>query len=141
MKSASRFNLIAMAIVSAILFQSNNLSASQPPVSSLSTDVQEWVDAYNAALEKYPYICGGIIKWNITQWETSDFVVLTGAEHWNGKTDQDYYELTAYKIWLAQYNTSVTYTASRYDLWQYSEKGSISGINGNVDLDRSYLGY
>lgn len=50
-------------------------------------------------------------------------------------------ELTAYKIWLAQYNTSVTYTASRYDLWQYSEKGSISGISGSVDLDRSYLGY
>lgn len=50
-------------------------------------------------------------------------------------------ELTAYKIWLAQYNTSVTYTASRYDLWQYTEKGSISGISGTVDLDRSYLGY
>ncbi|MCR4960355.1 MAG: hypothetical protein K6A74_02795 [Lachnospiraceae bacterium] len=50
-------------------------------------------------------------------------------------------ELTAYKIWLAQYNTSVTYTSTRYDLWQYSSTGSIGGISGNVDLDRSYLGY
>lgn len=50
-------------------------------------------------------------------------------------------ELTAYKIWLAQYNTTVTYTASRYDMWQYSENGSINGIGTKVDLDRSYLGY
>ncbi len=50
-------------------------------------------------------------------------------------------ELTAYKIWLAQYNTSVTYTGSRYDMWQYSENGSINGIGTKVDLDRSYLGY
>ena len=50
-------------------------------------------------------------------------------------------ELTQYKIWLAQYNSEVTYTGSRYDLWQYSSKGSINGISGNVDLNHSYLGY
>lgn len=50
-------------------------------------------------------------------------------------------ELTAYKIWLAQYNTSVTYNSSRYDLWQYTSSGSLSGISGDVDFDLSYLGY
>ena len=25
--------------------------------------------------------------------------------------------------------------------WQYSDKGKISGISGNVDLNYSYLGY
>ena len=50
-------------------------------------------------------------------------------------------ELTQYKIWLAQYNDHVTYNATRYDLWQYTSKGSISGISGDVDLDHSYLGY
>ena len=50
-------------------------------------------------------------------------------------------ELTAYSIWLAQYASAPTYTATRYDLWQYSSQGSIKGISGNVDLDLSYLGY
>lgn len=45
-----------------------------------------------------------------------------------------------YKIWLAQYAASPTYKG-RYDMWQYSSKGKISGINGNVDLNYSYLGY
>ena len=50
-------------------------------------------------------------------------------------------ELTSYNIWLAQYSSAPTYTATRYDLWQYSSQGSIKGISGNVDLDLSYLGY
>ena len=50
-------------------------------------------------------------------------------------------ELTQYKIWLAQYNDHVTYGNTRHDLWQYTSKGEISGISGNVDLDHSYLGY
>lgn len=46
----------------------------------------------------------------------------------------------SYKIWLAQYAAAVTYKG-RYDMWQYSSKGKISGINGNVDLNLSYMGY
>ncbi len=49
--------------------------------------------------------------------------------------------LTGYTIWLAQYAQSPTYTATRYDLWQYSDAGSIAGISGKVDLDLSYMGY
>lgn len=48
--------------------------------------------------------------------------------------------LSKYKIWLAQYAAAPTY-GGKYDLWQYSSKGTISGINGNVDLNLSYLGY
>lgn len=48
--------------------------------------------------------------------------------------------LGGYKIWLAQYSAAPTY-AGRYDMWQYSCKGTISGINGKVDLNLSYLGY
>ena len=48
--------------------------------------------------------------------------------------------LNQYKIWLAQYNSQYTYKG-KVDLWQYSERGTISGINGNVDLNISYLGY
>ncbi len=48
--------------------------------------------------------------------------------------------LGAYKIWLAQYATEVTYSG-RYEMWQYTAKGSINGISGNVDLDLSYMSY
>ena len=50
-------------------------------------------------------------------------------------------ELTDYKIWLAQYAAAPTYTKTRYDLWQYSDSGTIDGISGNVDMNLSYLGY
>ncbi|MDE6621906.1 MAG: Ig-like domain-containing protein, partial [Lachnospiraceae bacterium] len=46
----------------------------------------------------------------------------------------------SYKIWLAQYSATPTYKG-RYDMWQYSSKGKISGINTDVDLNYSYLGY
>ena len=49
--------------------------------------------------------------------------------------------LTGYKIWLAQYASAPTYTATRYDIWQYSSKGKVSGINGKVDMNISYLNY
>ena len=49
--------------------------------------------------------------------------------------------LTSYKIWLAQYAAAPTYSATKYDLWQYSSKGSVAGIKGSVDMNISYLGY
>lgn len=49
--------------------------------------------------------------------------------------------LGSYKIWLAQYNTSGPTYKGRYDLWQYTSKGTIQGIKGYVDCNQSYLGY
>lgn len=45
------------------------------------------------------------------------------------------------RIWLAQYSAAPTYTGRKYDMWQYSSKGKISGISTNVDLNYSYMGY
>ena len=42
-----------------------------------------------------------------------------------------------YRIWLAQYTETPTYTG-RYDMWQYSSRGTIPGIKGDVDLNISY---
>lgn len=39
-----------------------------------------------------------------------------------------------YTIWLAHWVEKTNYCGS-YALWQYSDKGSVSGISGNVDLD------
>ena len=49
--------------------------------------------------------------------------------------------LTGYKIWLAQYASSPSYSATRYDMWQYSSKGTVGGISGSVDMNISYMNY
>ncbi len=52
----------------------------------------------------------------------------------------DMSSLNGYKIWLAQYASVPTYTG-RYDMWQYTDNGKVNGINEDVDLNISYLGY
>lgn len=42
-----------------------------------------------------------------------------------------------YTIWLAHWCNQTNYTGA-YGIWQHSEKGSVDGINGNVDLDVGY---
>jgi GH25 family lysozyme M1 (1,4-beta-N-acetylmuramidase) len=49
--------------------------------------------------------------------------------------------LSGCKIWLAQYNSSGPTYSGHYDLWQYTSKGHVDGISGNVDMNQSYLGY
>ena len=48
--------------------------------------------------------------------------------------------LENYSIWLAHYAASTDYLG-RYDLWQYTSDGSISGITGKVDLNWCYKKY
>ena len=52
-----------------------------------------------------------------------------------------------YKIWVAQYPGSVnpvtdksSYTG-KHQMWQYTSKGSVPGISGNVDMNVAYFKY
>ena len=47
--------------------------------------------------------------------------------------------LAAYPIWLAEYGTKLHYTGKVW-AWQYTSKGKVSGIKGNVDCDHGYFG-
>ena len=47
-------------------------------------------------------------------------------------------QLNSYCIWVAQYNTTCTYTG-KYNIWQYTQTGRVPGIKGNVDLNISYM--
>ena len=51
----------------------------------------------------------------------------------------DVKELDKYRIWLAEYRSTPLYSGY-YDMWQYTSKGQIDGIEGNVDLNISYMG-
>lgn len=42
-----------------------------------------------------------------------------------------------YTIWLAHWVDKTNYSGA-YGIWQYSEKGKVDGISGNVDLDICY---
>lgn len=44
-------------------------------------------------------------------------------------------QLSGYKVWVAQYNTTCAYGGS-YNMWQYSSKGQIDGVNGNCDVSK-----
>lgn len=50
-------------------------------------------------------------------------------------------ELEKYNIWLAQWGVEKHNADFKVDIWQYTSKGKIKGINGNVDLDVSYTQY
>ncbi len=49
--------------------------------------------------------------------------------------------LSGCKIWLAQYSAGGPTYSGHYDIWQYTSKGKVDGIPGNVDMNQSYLGY
>lgn len=52
-----------------------------------------------------------------------------------------------YKVWVAHYpdppypeTSRTSYSTTSYNVWQYTDKGIVSGINGYVDLDFAYYG-
>lgn len=50
----------------------------------------------------------------------------------------DVKQLEPYIIWLAEYRKEPLYQGE-YQMWQYTSKGNIDGIEGNVDMNISYL--
>ena len=52
----------------------------------------------------------------------------------------DISRLGAYDKWVARYGSSPKY-ATDYQIWQYSSKGEVFGIQGNVDMDLSFKDY
>lgn len=46
--------------------------------------------------------------------------------------------LQNFYIWLAEYRSEPLYQG-RYHMWQYTSKGQVDGIEGNVDMNLSYI--
>lgn len=63
--------------------------------------------------------------------------VYASRSWYNANLETD--ELDDYRIWLAEYRSTPLYSGY-YDMWQYTSKGKIDGIEGNVDLNISYMG-
>ena len=54
------------------------------------------------------------------------------------KTNLDMKKLSGYRIWMAQFNANPVEDIY-YDMWQYSSKGKVPGIDGEVSLSKSFL--
>ena len=78
----------------------------------------ERANVFGDIIEKAGYWCG--IYANLYWWNT----YLKGLDR--------------FTKWVAQYNTECTFKGSHLDMWQYTSKGRISGINGNVDMNECY---
>lgn len=67
-----------------------------------------------------------------------DYVLYSYTPFLNANLPQKH-DLNIIKLWLASYTKEpvLPRTWTRYWLWQYSDKGKIKGINGNVDLNKS----
>ena len=73
---------------------------------------------FGEQIEKAGFWCG--IYANLNWWENH----LIGLEE--------------YTKWVAQYNTTSDYKGKNFDMWQYSSKGMLDGIKGNVDMNECY---
>ena len=69
-------------------------------------------------IEKAGYWCG--IYANLNWWEN----YLPGLDR--------------FTKWVAQYYKECEYTGSHLDIWQYTSKGNVPGIKGNVDMNECY---
>lgn len=65
-------------------------------------------------------------------------MIYANLDYLNNKLNDS--KLDRYDKWLAEWKSKPSYNKP-FGIWQYSSKGSIPGINGNVDLNVSYKDY
>lgn len=63
--------------------------------------------------------------------------LYASADWFRNKVFSD--KLIDYPAWVAQYSSKCSYTGRNLYMWQYSSKGKVNGISGNVDLDYGYF--
>lgn len=66
-------------------------------------------------------------------------VVYSYASFFNSYLDMT--ALSKYPVWVAHVDTDKPAYSGTYFMWQYSWEGSISGIDGNVDMDHCYVDF
>lgn len=78
----------------------------------------ERANIFGDIIEKAGYWCG--VYANLNWWNN----YLKGLER--------------FTKWVAQYNKTCDYKGNHLDIWQYSSKGKVDGISGNVDMNECY---
>ena len=81
----------------------------------------ERANIFGDIIEKAGYWCG--VYANLNWWNN----YLKGLER--------------FTKWVAQYNKTCDYKGANLDIWQYTSKGKIDGIGGNVDMNECYRNF
>jgi lysozyme len=66
-------------------------------------------------------------------------VIYTRQNFIEGLLGDGVQELEDYPLWIAHYDVqqpSVPASWTSWNFWQYTETGSVQGVNGNVDRDK-----
>ena len=88
-----------------------------------SKNVSAIVKAFCNTMEKAGYWCG----------------VYASRSHVQTYFDSEV--KNRYSLWIAEWGSKLNYSGGEVGMWQYSEKGRIAGITGNVDIDICYVDY
>lgn len=68
-------------------------------------------------------------------------IIYTAASFWNATVKSDPFPFSTYPLWVADYGRQTTprlprdWATTKWTMWQFSDKGKIRGIQGNVDLN------
>ena len=89
---------------------------------------------------------GGMDKATLTQCvrtfcDAIEAAGYQGMVYFNNHVSQDLLDLEAlqqYPFWLAQYKDQLDYPY-QVDFWQYTETGTVPGIEGDVDIDLMFI--
>lgn len=74
---------------------------------------------------------------NIIQNAGYEVGIYANRNWWENYLTDSVFNNSSWHKWVAQYNSSCTYTGS-YTMWQYTSSGNVSGINGRVDMNYWY---
>ncbi|MBO6145239.1 MAG: glycoside hydrolase family 25 protein, partial [Bacilli bacterium] len=66
-------------------------------------------------------------------------MIYASPNFFNNNLDMS--QLSEYQVWVANYGVSKPYYSGPYQIWQYTSDGSVTGINGRVDMNYIYLRY
>ena len=89
---------------------------------------------------------GGVDRETLTECVKTFCAEIEGSGYesmvyFNNHVSRDLLDLEAiaeYPFWLAQYRDQMDYP-HRVDLWQYTEEGTVPGIEGDVDIDLMFI--
>jgi len=88
--------------------------------SEIIAGVQLWIDTVGQALNCEP-------------------IIYTSASFWNSNLDGTS-QFAEFPLWVAHYTSkpqpNIPQGFTKYTIWQFSEKGAVSGVGGDVDLNR-----
>ena len=90
---------------------------------ALGGDVNGMLNTFCQILQQNNYYCG----------------VYSSASPLSTQFDQGV--LSQYAVWVAHYGVDSPAFSGDWGIWQYSSEGSVSGIEGNVDMDFARYDY